>query len=366
MPNDFNQRAISLVAICTAVVLGLTLAWITREILLLLFAGALAALVLSSITDWCQANLKVRRGLALTAVVAGFCVCAGLGIWIRGPALVQQFSELQTDLPAAASEVLQRLQGQTWGRWLLSRYTGLDQLNAGLSFAIARIGGVVDSTASMFIGLYVVVAVGLYVSAEPEVYGRGLQRLTPMAYRVKLDMCLKSATQMLRSWLIAKALSMLFIGAMVSGGLWALGIPLAGTLGILAGLLTFIPNLGPILSSLPAALLAFAVSPTKGILTLLLFGLAHFLEGNIVTPLLERQVATLPPALTLAAQLLLATLTGALGVALAAPLTATALAILRVLLPSHSEAIDSEGTRTPELDEISVPNSGSRPGLRQS
>ena len=143
------------------------------------------------------------------------------------------------------------------------------------------------------------------------------------------------ATQMLHSWLIAKGISMITVGALVSIGLWALGVPLAGTLGMIAGLLTFIPNLGAVVSVLPAALLAFAMSPTTGILTILLFCLVHLLEGNVVTPLLERQIVTLPPALTLAVQLLLAVVAGAIGVALAAPLTAAALGILHVLLPSE-------------------------------
>ena len=131
-------------------------------------------------------------------------------------------------------------------------------------------------------------------------------------------------------------LSMAAVGIIVTLGLWILGVPLAGTLGIIAALVTFIPNVGPILSVVPAALLAFAISPVKGLLTVALFILVHFLEGNILTPLLERQIVRLPPALTLTAQLLLAVIAGPLGLALAAPLTAAALGIFQVLLPADS------------------------------
>lgn len=95
-----------------------------------------------------------------------------------------------------------------------------------------------------------------------------------------------------------------------------------GTLGVITTFLTFIPNAGPILSAIPAGLLAFAISPSKGLLTILLFFAVHFIEGNFVTPLAERQIVKLPPGLTLAVQLFLASVAGALGVALAAPLTA--------------------------------------------
>lgn len=141
---------------------------------------------------------------------------------------------------------------------------------------------------------------------------------------------------MLRAWLLAKPVSMATIGVLVTIGLFVIRVPLAGTLGILAAFLTFIPNLGPILSVIPAALLAFAVSPTKGVLTMAWYCVAHFLEGNVITPLAERKIVRLPPALTLAVQLLLASVAGALGVALAAPLTAVMLGVADVLLPSES------------------------------
>jgi len=118
------------------------------------------------------------------------------------------------------------------------------------------------------------------------------------------------------------------VGVLIFIGLWVLGIPLAGVLGAIAACLTFIPNLGPILSAVPAGLLAFATSPTKGLLTVSLFCVVHFVEGNFVTPLAERQIVKMPPALTLAVQVFLGSITGPLGVALAAPLTAAAWGII--------------------------------------
>ncbi|HEV2486839.1 MAG TPA: AI-2E family transporter [Terracidiphilus sp.] len=337
MADDFKRRTIFVIAASSAVTVAATFIWMARVILLLLFAGLIGALLLSIVTNWTQQKLKLRRGLALATVVVSFVICLSLGIWIRGPALAHQFSDLQIDLPSAAHKVLTGLQAQGWASWLLSRYSDQAQLSDGLSYALTRIGGVVVTTASAVVGIFVVVAVSLYVAAEPSSYLRGLRRITPLAYRPKLDQCLANATQMLQSWLIAKAISMVTVGALIAVGLWTLQIPLAGTLGIIAGLLTFIPNLGPVISFMPAGLLAFAISPMKGVLTLLLFCTAHLLEGNVITPLLEWKIVTLPPALTLAVQLLLASVTGAIGVALAAPLTAVALGILQVFLPSESQ-----------------------------
>lgn len=345
MDADFKRRTTFVVTVCTGVAVAAMLVWATRVILLLLFAEILGALLLTIMADWVQETLKLRRSLAFSMVVTFIAVCLGLGTWMRGSAVVQQFSDLQVDLPAAVHQVLVRLEAQSWGRWLLSRYADWDQLSSGLSYLLTRIGGAVVTTASTLVGLFVVLAVSIYVAAEPASYIRILHYVTPLAHRKKLDLCLASATQLLRSWLFAKAISMLSIGVLIALGLWALRVPLAGTLGFIAALLTFIPNLGPVISVVPAALLAFAISPTKGILTLLLFGFAHFLEGNIVTPLLERKIVTLPPALTLAVQLLLASITGAIGVVLAAPLTAAALGIVMALHPNDARP-SSASTQT--------------------
>lgn len=117
------------------------------------------------------------------------------------------------------------------------------------------------------------------------------------------------------------------------------------TLGIIAACLTFIPNIGPILSVVPAGLLAFAASPTKGLLTVVLFFLVHFIEGNFLTPLAEREIVELPPGLTLAVQLFLGSITGVLGIALAAPITAALMGIAQApvepLRPVHSSASKS-------------------------
>jgi len=143
-----------------------------------------------------------------------------------------------------------------------------------------------------------------------------------------VEKCLTIAALQLRWWLLAKLVSMIAVGMLIFIGLWIVGIPLAGLLGTIAACLTFIPNIGPILSAVPASLLAFAISPTKGVLTITLFCVVHFVEGNFLTPLAERKIVKLPPGLTLAVQLFLGSITGLLGIALAAPLTAAALGIV--------------------------------------
>ena len=331
----FRKKTTFVAFISILSVLSLLLVWQARYILLLLFAGYIGALILTTLTEKFQAWFHIRRGVAFVMVI---CVAIGLlaiGIWLRGPALAQQLSALQMDIATAARQMSERLQSHAWARWVISHSADSTEISRALSMAISGIGGVVYLTASTIAGLFLVVITSLYLAAEPDFYLRGVRRLIPASKRGVIEKCFDASTRMLRSWLVAKALSMLVIGALVAIGLLLLRVPLAGTLGTIAGLLTFIPNLGPILSVVPAALLAFAISPAKGFLVIGLFCLVHFLEGNVITPLAERTIVRLPPALTLAVQLLLASIAGLLGIALAAPLTAVGLAVADVLLPRN-------------------------------
>jgi predicted PurR-regulated permease PerM len=327
------RPAVRLVFLTVGIIVFLLVAWVGRVIVMLLLAAVVFAVLLSAVVDWVTTKLKIRRGLAFALLLASGFVVVFLMLWIRGPSIIEQFADLQTDLPQAAHKFLERLNGYQWGRWLLGQWSDYTQRSGNINSALSRIGGFVLSTASLIGGLGLVLFLGLYLAAEPQVYLTGIRRFVPKSERAIFDACAESAARVLRWWLISQMFSMIAVGMIVTIGLWALGVPLAGTLGIIAALLTFIPNVGPILSVVPAVLLAVVISPIKGFLVILLFLLVHFLEGNIITPLLERKIVRLPPALTMTAQLLLAVIAGPLGLALAAPLTAVATGTFQVLLP---------------------------------
>ena len=319
------KSAVSVLLLAVCIVLALTLAWM--------------ASLLSAIIDWVMNKLNLGRNKAFALIMLLGFASVVLALWLSGQNIIDQFASLQADLPQAVQKLLVHAREYSGGRWVLSQWSDYSQLSSSISYAVTQVGGIVLSTASLLTGLAIIAFLGVYLAAEPEVYFSGLRRMVPQCNRPTLDACALRAIHMIRSWLFAQMLSMVAIGVLVTIGLWMIGIPLAGTLGVIAALLTFIPNLGPILSVVPAALLALAISPAKGLLTLLLFMVVHFLEGNIITPLLQRKIVRLPPALTLVAQLLLAVIAGPLGLALAAPLTAATIGIIQVLIPPEPGAV---------------------------
>ena len=334
--DKFKSRVSFTLLAITVIGLSFGLVWIGRVIFLLLFASIVGAILLTTTATWLHTKLKIKEGHALVLFIGVSFLVVGLLVWMLGPNVVQQITDLEIELPQAAHSLMQQVQSHQWGQWLLHQ-SGGSKVSEGFTFAITRIGGIVVSSVTILIGLFIVFSLSVYFSAEPGMYYNGLRRVVPEEYRDKLDACAASVAQILRWWVLAKLISMTMVGVLVSIGLAIVGVPLAGTLGIIAALMTFIPNVGPLISVIPAALLAMADSPAKGLLTLLVFAIVFTLEGYVVTPLLERNIVRLPPALTLTMQLLLAVVAGPVGVALAAPVAAAILGILSVLLPKAPE-----------------------------
>jgi predicted PurR-regulated permease PerM len=331
--DKFRSRVTFTLLAITALALACGLIWIGRVIFLLLFASIIGAVLMTTVSDWLHTKLKIRQGPALALFVLGGFAMVALLVYVLGPNAVQQIAELETELPAAAHSLLNRLQGYSWGQWLLAQSPGSEQISNGFSYALTRIGGIVVDSATVLAGLVIVFSLSIYFAAEPGMYYNGIRRTIPEQFREKVDACATSVAQVLRWWVLAKLISMSMVGVLISIGLAIVGAPLPGSLGIIAALMTFIPNIGPFIAVAPALLLAFALSPVKGLLTILVFAIVYTLEGYVVTPLLERNIVRLPPALTLTMQLLLAAVAGPVGVALAAPFAAAILGVMAVLLP---------------------------------
>ncbi|MGE3707077.1 MAG: AI-2E family transporter, partial [Vicinamibacterales bacterium] len=162
-------------------------------------------------------------------------------------------------------------------------------------------------------------------------YRGGVRRQLPPAAHPGFDEVSRELGRVLRWWLVGKLLSMSIVGVMTTVGLWLLGVPLALVFGLLAAALTFVPNIGPVLSVVPPALLALVDEPRVAAYVLGLYLGIQTVESYAITPIIQRRTVSLPPALTITAQVALGLLVGALGVAVATPLTAAAMTVVRVL-----------------------------------
>jgi predicted PurR-regulated permease PerM len=173
--------------------------------------------------------------------------------------------------------------------------------------------------------------VGVFFAADPETYRDGFLRLLPVERRERVAEVLDETESVLRRWMIGQSISMVTVGVLITTGLWLLGVPLAPALGLLAALFTFVPYLGPIVSSIPGLLIAWSVSPSVLFYTFVLYVVVQNLEGWVLTPLVQQQAVRLPPALIIGSQMLAGIVWGVLGVVFATPLVAAVKLLIRRL-----------------------------------
>jgi predicted PurR-regulated permease PerM len=188
-----------------------------------------------------------------------------------------------------------------------------------------------SSTLEVLVGLLLITFVAIYFSVDPELYRRGLLHLVPHPSRQRADEVITAIGVTLRRWLTTQLIAMVIIGAMVSITLATLGVEAALSLGIIAGVLEFIPTIGPILSALPAIAMGFLVSPEKALAVAIAFTLVELVEGHVLIPMLMKRGMNLPPLITILSQAMMGVVFGFLGLLVAVPLVAALLTAVKML-----------------------------------
>ncbi len=317
-----TRRSTSLVVL--AAVLA-ALLFLAPDVLLVIFAGILLAVLLSGGGHWIANRLGIADGwgigLFLLGVIAAVAVF-GLAI---APSVADQVDELSRRLPEAFDAFQTRIKEYSWGPSLLDSLTPETFASSeGQTAAMSA----VSSTFGALGNAVIVLFIGLYGSLDPGVYRRGFVKLLAPSIRTRGEQLLSEVAATLRNWLSAQLLAMAAVGLLTSGGLWIAGVPLPFALGLIAGVLAFVPNIGPVIAIVPALLLALPEGRTTVLVVLAIYLGVQALESYVITPLIQQEKVSLPPALVIAAQLLFGVLFGILGLALAMPITAAAMTII--------------------------------------
>lgn len=329
--HNFTSRIVLAVGIITLAIFLSLLLWYAADVLLLAFAGILLAIFLRSLSDWVSEITPLSGGWSLGVVVVGLISILTIGIWLLAPGVADQIDELQKKLPQSVRQLERHVESYEWGRKALAQVPNANELVPDKADVLARVTGVFSTTFGAIANFFIIIFIGLYVAAEPRLYSDGLIRLVPLNRRQRAREVLDEVGSTLRWWLIGKVASMIVVGISTVVGLWLLDIPLALTLGLLAALLTFIPNVGPILSVVPAMLLALMQSPMQALYVALLYLGIQTVESYFLTPLMQKRTVSLPPALTIFTQVLFGVMVGSLGFVLATPLTAAAIVMVKML-----------------------------------
>ncbi|SHG57009.1 AI-2E family transporter [Massilia sp. CF038] len=329
--REFLHRLVLMDGMALLFLLVLAGLWYAADALLLIFACILFAILLYGMSDTIRQRLHLRRKFALPLVVALLLAIIGIGGWLMAPQIADQSDKLAEAIPHAIEELRKSLNQNDLARRLLGGVPSNEKLLAYLGRMVPNAGLFFSGVLGAFGNVLIIIFVGIYFAAAPYTYIDGFVLLVPHNKRERAREVLSEIGRTLSKWLMGKFASMVLVGTLTATGLALLGVPLALILGIIAGLLDFIPYLGPLMAGVPALLIAFSTSPTQALYVVGLFGLIQLIEGYMLQPFIENKTVSLPPALTIVMQVLFGTLFGLAGVALATPLTAVLAVVVTML-----------------------------------
>lgn len=318
--HDYIQLILVTIAILAATAaVGWVLAHAVRG-LLVIFTGLLLSVFFVELTQrvssWTRLSYRWALGLILLATIA----LTGGVLYFLGTKIATHTSELITQLEETAHDLLSRLRQQPWGEDLLNRLSLTEQsFRSGAALSTAK--NAFWALTQAVTAFVIIIFLGFYFSVIPEYYHKALLMVVPPAKRDWAATVIDTIGEQLWWWILGRVVGMVIIGTGSALGLWWIGIPLPFVLGVMAGLLTFIPNIGPTLSLIPPLLFGLEQSPTTALHVLALYGGLQFVESYFLTPLIDQRQVFLPPGITLSMQVILGLLFGLFGIFLATPLT---------------------------------------------
>lgn len=331
--ETFTKKVLITVSIVVLAVLLIVALLYVFDVIVLLFAAILLAIFLRGLADLLNQYTKISEGASVLLISFILIVIVTGAIFLLAPSVTEQVKHLREELPKSAKTAADYISHFNWGKAIIDQLPSTDEVlnRIDVPAMLSRVGGFFSSTMGAIGNFFLVILLAIYLASEPKFYIGGLIKVFPVPLRPRAAEVFGAIGDTLAWWLIGKVISMVFIGLVTWIGLSLLGVPLALTLGLLAGLLSFVPNFGPIISAIPAILLAFIESPIKAVYVLILFIAVQIIESNLVTPYIERRTVELPPALTVVAQVALGILIGGLGLVLATPMLAVIMVLVQMV-----------------------------------
>lgn len=307
-------------------IVALYILWQIRQLLLLIFMAIVFTVALNRCVKGLQ-RLGVRRSLAIIITLLASLAIVILFFGIIVPPFIEQFQKLIELLPQAWDSVRDnsiRLRQQFQFDWLppLPNLSDLgEQLQPIGTVIFNNFFAFFSNSLGAILQLLFVLVLAIMMLANPQPYRQAFLKLFPNFYRRRADEILTLSEAGLGNWLLGIAISSTMVGLLSGIGLLVLQINLVLVHAILAGLLNFIPNIGPTASVIFPILIAILDAPWKIVAILILYFIIQNVESYLLTPTVMAKQVSLLPAITLIAQIFFAQMFGLLGLLLALPLT---------------------------------------------
>ena len=329
--RDTAQHALVYVGIAVTVVIVLVLLWYAIDVVLLAFIGVLFAILLRAPADWLTARFGLREGWSLAIVGIVTFAALGIGALLFGRGILVQSLQLVDRVPEIIGALRERLGESEFGSRVLHAADSSGLFSGGDGQFIGRGLGLIGSTFGAIANVLIVMFFAVFMAIQPRPYVEGFLFLVPKRRRERAREVLYEIGEVLRRWLVGQAALAACVALLTGIGLLLLGAPFAIALGLLAGLMEFVPYIGPFIAAVPAILVGFADSPELAAKVALLFLAIQMIESYVLAPFIQHKAVYLPPAVILFSQVLMGAIIGALGVAVATPLAAAVMVAVSML-----------------------------------
>ena len=324
---SFTQKVWLAASIVALMVVFLLLFKATFSVLLLVLAGTLIAIFFRGLSRLIERKTKWKEGVCLTISILGTLLIIIFLFWLLGAKVQAQLAQLTETLPTTVDDAKKQLRKLPLGEKVVEQLNSADSQRK----AVSLVQSVFKSTFGVLGDLYVILFIGIFFTVSPKIYTDGIIQLVPAGGKTKAKNVLTALGENLKKWLKGKLFAMLIVFILTAVGLVIMGMPMWLALAIIAGILNFIPNFGPLLALIPAVLVGLTQSPTTAIWVASLYIVVQVLESNFITPMVQQRLINVPPAMIIIAQLLIAPLTGAWGLVLATPLLVIILVLIKEL-----------------------------------
>jgi len=332
-------------AIVVGLIVTLWFLWVVRSVVCLAFLGVLFGLALGAGADRLE-SWRVPRGAAVPLIVLLLLGTLGGVAALTAPRITSQLQEVRQQVPQAIEAVQQWIERRQAGAMELlqpDRAAPAERAKAqqpaplreGLGQQAAKVGrgflAIFSSTLAVLASLILILAISIYVGINPGVYHAGLMHLFPHRARPRAGEVLSAMATTLRRWLVSQLIAMVVIGVVTTLALMLIGVQAAVALGVIAGILEFIPYVGPILSCVPALAMALLDGPEKALWVAAAYTAIQQAENHILIPLVMKEGVDIPPVLTILAQATFALVLGFLGLLVAVPIVGALLVAVKLL-----------------------------------
>ena len=327
MPTEHWTDRVKPLLVVLAVALLVFAAWHLQRFLFLVFGAILLSLVLASAKRFICKLTGLGDTASLTIVVLTSILVISAFFALMGARLVAEAMNLADRMPAVLGSIEKTFGLSGIENWLSAR--GEQLLSSGSLFS--NLTGASSIVVSSVIGLFLVVSGAVFLAANPGLYRNGFLKLIPPERREKGREVMTELATALRFWIIGQLIAMVCVGVITTAGLYLLGVPSPFGLGVLAGLMEFIPYVGPISSAVPAIAVAFSEDPWQALWVAVLYFAIQQAEAVLLIPLIQKRTVSLPPVVTIFTVLAFTSLFGLSGAILGAPATVVIFVLVKML-----------------------------------